>query len=325
LARPPLGRRVARAVDTVDALMVALVITWGLAFAAIKELGHALDPYQMTWFRYLPFLVLYGLWLPFARRKRFGQVAGGDWPRFALAGALGVIGYHFPLNWGLDATEGGAAVSAGTGAILVATTPLWTLLFAVAMRQERFDAGRALGSAVAFVGVVVVVFLAPVGGAQLTVARKALVVLLAPVCWGMYSIVAKPLVDRYGGLFVTGLTFCLGTLMLLPLGIQYGAAPLRSLTPELWAWLAFVSLLSTVAGYTVWNHALRHRRATEVTIYIYLVPVVATLAGWAVVGEAVSLWFLVGAALVLAGVVQVNRSRRRGQALHAAPAAAEAE
>lgn len=295
--------------DAVDALMLALVLTWGVAFAAIKELGQVLDPFQMTWFRYLPFLVLFGLWLPVARRSRFRQVRGADWPRFAVAGALGVIGYHFPLNWGLAVSEGGVAVSAGTGAILVATTPLWTLLFAVVAGQERFDARRAAGSLVAFAGVAIIVFLAPVGGARLTVAAKALVVLLAPLCWGAYSLVAKPLIGRYGGLFVTGLTFCLGTLMLLPLGIRYGAAPLVGFTPALWAWLLFLSLLSTVGGYAVWNHALKHRQATEVTVYIYLVPVVATLAGWLVVGEAVTLWFLLGAALVLVGVVRVNVAR----------------
>lgn len=286
--------------------MLALVVTWGAAFVAIKDLGAKLDPYQLTWFRYLPFLLVYGAWLPLARRARFRDLSGRDWLLVLAAGTLGVIGYHFPLNWGL---HGPGGIGAGAGAILIATTPLWTMLFAVTLRQERFERRRALGSLVAFAGVGVIVFLAPVGGADVSGARKALVALVAPVSWALYSIVAKPLIHKHGSLFTTGLTLCVGTLALVPLGVDYGVEPLRDLTAaEAWT-LIFLSLLSTVAGYTVWNLCLRRRSATEITVWIYLIPVVATLAGWLALGEAVTAWFALGALLVLAGVVQVNRAR----------------
>jgi O-acetylserine/cysteine efflux transporter len=299
--KPTLLERVVK--DRVNVMMTALVITWGIAFASIKALGTVLDPFQITWFRYIPFLFLFGGWLLWKRRDRFRQVEGADWIRFAIVGALGVLGYHFPLNWGLQTATG------ATGAILVATTPLWTLFFGVIRGKEALGPKRLFGSLLAFAGVTVVVLLGK-GPAQISLNEGTLIMLMAPILWSLYSIIGKPLVDKYGAQFFTGVSMCLGILTLVPYGIQQGFSPLAGFTPILWFWLAYVSLLATVVGYAVWNWALKQRSAAEVTVFIYFVPVVATLAGWVFVGETVTLWFLGGAAMVLAGVATINRARQ---------------
>lgn len=289
--------------DRVNVMMTALVITWGIAFASIKALGTVLDPFQITWFRYIPFLFLFGGWLLWKRRDRFRQVEGADWIRFAIVGALGVLGYHFPLNWGLQTATG------ATGAILVATTPLWTLFFGVIRGKEALGPRRLVGSLLAFAGVTVVVLLGK-GPAEISLNQGTLIMLMAPILWSLYSIIGKPLVDKYGAQFFTGVSMCLGILTMVPYGIKQGFSPLDGFTPILWFWLAYVSILATVAGYAVWNWALKQRSAAEVTVFIYFVPVVATLAGWIFVGETVTLWFLGGAAMVLAGVATINRARQ---------------
>lgn len=294
--------------DRVDAQMAFLVVVWGSAFLGIKVLADALDPFQITWYRYLPFPILYGAYLGLRRRDTFRSVTGPDWIRFAVLGAFGVIGYHFPLNWGLHDAADGIVVTGATASILVATNPLWTLLLAVARRKETFHAQSAVGILLAFVGVVVVVLLGK-GHAEFTVARKALVILLAPMAWAVYSVYSKPLVGKYGGLFVTGMTMSLGTLMLVPLGLTYGTAPLHALDAEGWFWVLFLALVSTVAGYAIWNNALKHRSASSVAVYVYAQPVVTAILGAWYLHEGLTSFFVLGAALVLAGVVLVNRAR----------------
>jgi drug/metabolite transporter (DMT)-like permease len=300
------GRGVAR-LDRVDLQMSVLVLFWGSAFLAIPVVLETLDPYQLTWFRYLPFPILYGAYLLLRRRSTFRQVSGKEWPLMAVLGFLGVVGYHFPLNWGLHSSDG-VQVSGATGSILVATGPLWTLLLAVALRKERATAGAVLGSLVAFAGVVVVVFLGK-GEAELTVAAKSAVILLAPICWSVYSVFSKPLIERHGGLFVAGVTLSLGTFTLLPLGLTYGAAPLRALRGDQWGWLLFLALACTAAGYAIWNTALKHRSASHVAAFIYVQPVITAVLGALFFGITLTPWFLLGSALVLAGVIQVNRAR----------------
>ncbi len=296
--------------DGVTAWMTALVIVWGTAFAAIRSILDVLTPMQLTWYRYVPYLFIFGIWLVLRRRDRFRKLTAKDWGMYALVGALGVFGYHIPLYYGMQ--DGGPlpgpGATAGIAAILVATTPLWTLLFSVVMGRESFDQRRLAGSLVAFAGVMVVVLLGS-GDVELDLARKAAVVLLAPILWSLYSILGKPLVDRHGSMFFAGLSMCMGTAMMIPYGIWLGISPLAMFEPVDWWSLAYISLAATVGGYAVWNYALKRRRPSEVTAWIYLIPVVATIASWLLLGEPISLWFVLGSVLVLLGVREVNRAR----------------
>jgi len=301
--------------DRIDAMMALLVLIWGTAFPVITLLEGRLDPFQLSWYRYAPFPVVYGVYLLARRRGQFAQVTGAEWVRMCVLGLLGVIGYHFSLNWAMSA-EGGPAISAATGAILVATTPLWTLGLSLALGREKATPLAVAGSLLAFAGVLVVV-LKGQGDQGLTLAAKAAVGLVAPVSWATYSVFTKPLIARHGGLFVTGVTLSLGTFALVPLGVRYGVAPLRSLTAEDWGWLAFLALGSTALGYAMWNTAIKQRAASHVTAYIYLNPVVATIAAaWVLPAvsssfapQPVTGWFLAGGALVLAGLALLHKAR----------------
>jgi drug/metabolite transporter (DMT)-like permease len=291
--------------DRTDAMLALLVVIWGSAFPGLKVLGERLDPYQMTWFRYALFPLAYGTWMALRRRPTFRAVTGNDWLAMGLLGIVGVIGYHFPLNWGLHGPDG---VTAATGAILVATTPLFTLLLAAATGRERPTWMAWAGSAVAFAGVAIVVLLGR-GRVELDLAFKALVILVAPASWAVYSVYTRPFVQRYGGLFTTGATLSVGVLALLPLGLWYGTKPLEGLAPIHWSWLAFLAILSTILGYAMWNAALKHRTASQVSVYIYFNPVVAAVVGTLFLRETLTGWFLAGSALVMAGVVLVNHAR----------------
>lgn len=301
--------------------MTVLVLIWGTAFVSITVLGRSLDPFQVTFYRYLPFLFLFGVWLVWRRRQRFGEVTGGDWIRFAIAGHLGVMGYHLPLNWAMSSLTPGTPIGPPTAAIIVATTPLWTLLIAVIMRQEGFSGAKAVGFVAAFVGVVIVVLRGTTQAAGIDVEVKAFIALLAPILWGTYSIVAKPLITRYGSMFVTGVTMIIGTLAFLPMAISRGVAGFRGFDATDWFWMVYLSILATVAGYTIWNQSLKRRSASEVTVYIFAIPVVATAASVVLIDDRITGWFLLGGALVLGGLWTIHRARLAATAPIVAPVA----
>lgn len=295
--------------DTIPLWMTGLVLVWGTAFTSIRALTPYLTPAQLTWGRYVPFLVIFGAWLLWRRREKMASLEARDWARYVLLGVLGVFGYHFPLYYGMRDDAWGPGATAAMAGVLVATTPLWTLLFGLMRREETLDGRRAIGSLVAFAGVLVVILLGR-GAVELGLAKKAALVLLAPVFWSWYNILGKPLANRDGGRFFTGMTMCLGTLLLAPYGLWIGLDPVRDFTPALWGWLAYVSLAATVAGYAIWNHALQYRSPAALTSWIYVIPVVAAATGWLFLGERVTWWLALGAILVIVGVWQVNRKPR---------------
>lgn len=302
--------------DGVDAMMGALVIIWGTAFVSLKVLGEDLDAFQIVWYRFVPFIIAFGVWMAVWKRPQLRAISGKDWAWFAVLGALGVLGYHLPVNVALQPDTG---VTAAAGAILVATTPLWALLTAVLSGQERLGPRRLTGSVIAFAGVVIVVLMGT-GKADFGVAARASFILVAAVLWSTYSVLARPLIARHGGMMTTGVAFTLGTLYLLPYGIATGIEPLTALDTRQWIWLAYLSILATVGGYIIWNQALVRRTASEVTAFIYLIPVVATLAGAIILSERVTLWFALGAVMVLYGVWLINQARLRAARFAAANA-----
>lgn len=290
-------------------MMWLLVLVWGTAFVSIKVLGEVLTPIELTWWRYVPFLLVFAPWLALRRRDRFARVSGPDWIRFAGAGALGVLGYHLPLNFATSTLTPGTPITGGMAAVLVATTPLWTLLY-LALAGTWPSRRVSIGALLAFLGVAVVVFLGRPDGEGIRAAWKALVGLLAPVLWSGYNILAKPLADRYGGLFTAGLTNGIGVLMLLPVGLRLGTSSLEGFTALHWFWLAYLSLAATVGGYIMWNQGLKQLGPAQVTAYIFAIPVVATAAGALLIREPVTGWFLAGSALVLYGLWQVQRKEQ---------------
>lgn len=306
--------------DRVDGMMSVLVIIWGSAFPAITILAEALDPYQMTWFRYAPFLLLYGAWFVLRGLGKARLVTARDWIVIGLVGFVGVVGYHFPLNWAMHG-DASVAVSPALGAVLIATVPLWTLTLAIATRQEKAHPLALGGSLLAFAGVAVTVLL---GRAEAGIEglQRAAIVLIAPISWATYSTVSKPLLAKYGGTFTTGVTLGVGTLTLLPLAFSYGVEPLAALEARHWYALLFLSLLSTVAGYAIWNQALKRRSASSVAAYVYLQPVISTIVAFLLLGQGVTAWFVVGSLMVLAGVATVNTARLRAARQAAASQAA---
>ena len=133
-----------------QASFVGTLVVWASAFSVIKALiAHGTGAEQIAVSRYLvaapgfAFLLWRAGGLPGLDRR--------DATRLLVAGVVIVAGYHLSLNIGEESTASGVA------ALIVALSPALTMAFAIAFGIERFSPRVAVGLAVAFAGVVVVV------------------------------------------------------------------------------------------------------------------------------------------------------------------------
>ncbi|HZD05632.1 MAG TPA: DMT family transporter, partial [Longimicrobiales bacterium] len=119
-----------RDVDTVtDGLLLLLTLIWGVNFAVIKVALSELHPFAFNALRFpLASLVLYVL---LRRRGAIVLPRPGDRLRIVGLGILGNIVYQPLFIVGLDLT------TAGSASLLLATTPVWTLLLSVGVRHEE--------------------------------------------------------------------------------------------------------------------------------------------------------------------------------------------
>ena len=78
-----------------------------------------------------------------------------------------------------------------------------------------------------------------------------------------------------------------------------------------WSAIIFLGLFPTVIGYVFWYVALAVLKASELSIYLYFVPVLSTIFSYLIFQEEITAMFVFGGALVIIGLYTVNRQQRK--------------
>jgi drug/metabolite transporter (DMT)-like permease len=284
----------------------ATIFIWASAFSVIKALiDHGIGAEQIALSRYLvaapgfAFLLWRTGGLPGLNRR--------DASRLLVAGVVIVAGYHLSLNIGEESTASGVA------ALIVALSPAVTMALAIAFGIERFSLRVALGLAVAFAGVCVVVGLG--SGEELSFAglKGPLIVLGAPLSFALYNVLLKPLFARYDLLALTATTSLVGTVALLPIAAGSDLGGIHSVAARDVALILYLGVFSTLLGYIGWNIGLRAFGPTRAVTATYAIPALAVLFGAVTLEEPVTAWIAVGGLLIVSGVALASlRGAGRG-------------
>jgi drug/metabolite transporter (DMT)-like permease len=280
---------------TAHVSLLLVVVVWAGAFSAIKVLlDHGTAPEDIAILRYLvaapgfAFLLWRAGGLPGLSRR--------DGLRILAAGALVVAGYHISLNVGEGHT------TAGTAALVVALAPAMTVALALGLRLERFSAARMIGIAIAFAGVAIVVLLGSGEEISFENAKGPLIVLGAPLAFALYNVLLLPLFRRYGVLALTAATSLAGMVALVPFSRRSSLDGLVETTAGDLSLILYLGIVCTLLGYIGWNVGLRGLGASRAVAYAYAIPPLAVLLGALALDEPVTLWLVLGGALVVAGV-----------------------
>lgn len=282
-------------------------------FSVIKVALTELHPLAFNGLRF-PIAALVLFVLLRSRRGPRPPIRKEDWPLLFALGVLGNVGYQLLFIYGLDATL------AGNAAILLATTPVWTTLFATVLGHERPPLATWVGIVATLAGMVLVV----AGGARtLELRSEALVgdlmMVAAAVVWSAYTVGGRNLTRRYGALRVTAWTLWIGTVGLVAMGLPHLVRiRLSGISWVAWAGVAYAGVFALGIAYTLWYAGVRRLGSSTTAIYSNLVPVVALGVAWVWLGEAPSWIQLMGAGSVIAGVT-VARIRGAPKSVPAIP------
>ena len=277
------------------------VIVWGATFVSTKVLiAHGLTPAEIFLIR---FAMAYLCILPLARGRLWSDTLR-DEAMLLAAGICGGSFYFLTENMALEFAP------ASNVSLIVCTAPLWTALaMSLVDRRERMSRRAAIGSLLAFAGMVLVVLngrfvlrLSP---------RGDLLAFAAAWLWVFYSMAVKRLAGRYPALFITRKVFFYGLLTILPLfAFRPFAATIEMLSrPVVWGNLLFLGLVASMLCYLLWNAAMRRLGAVRTTNYIYLNPLVTMLTAALFINERITPVALLGAALILYGMWRAERSQ----------------
>lgn len=264
-----------------------------------QSVGEQVEPVTVLIFRasIASVALLLIIW---SRRSKEIPIERADWWKIALLGLLNV-----PINQWLF-LEGLQHTTPANSALLYSMTPAMVFVMTLIAHREAPSMWKIVGIVLAFVGVSLIIF---ERGVTLTSEHTLgnLMIFLAVVAWSLYTLIGKPLVDKYSAIKMTGYNMALGSVMFLPIGLfQADLATVGSIAFIPWMQILYMALIASVLNYFLWFYALGKLQTSKVAIFQNLQPVMTTILAL-MLGKAVLTGIFVGGGiLALIGVILVQ-------------------
>lgn len=228
-------------------------------------------------------------------------------PRIA---GLGVLMYAlFPLLFNLSLRY----TTASRGAVILALMPLFTALIGAFGRSERLLPVQWFGVVLSILGVTAVFAERGLGfhdSRSVTIGNTLMV--LVALTGAVYSVLARPILRRYGAPPVAAIAMLAGAGLLLLPSLANGVAADLTGAPAQRLWLVlYLAIPGGAFAFVLASYALSRLTATQATLYINLNPLVATILAAVLLDESLTRWFVVGFVLVVTGLLLANLPRMR--------------
>lgn len=276
-------------------LLAGSVLFWGSSFAVTKDTYAEVSPMAVMSLR---MLIASLAFLPFWWRLPRPQYRRGDAKLLALSMAFIPCAYFLLESLAMLYTTSSQA------GVISATVPLIVALGAWLLFRERLTWQQGVGVAVS---ITMVVVLAMTGASQASAPMPWLGNLMelgAMVAAAGSMLTIKQLSSRYHPWFLTGLQAASGAVFFTVLAATTGGWPdLGGLSVPVMLELAYLGVFPGLLAFGLYNSALKMMPATSAALAINMVPVVAVLTGWLLLGESLTIIQLLACALIIAAVV----------------------
>ena len=274
---------------------------WATTFVCVRHLmaNRLVDPVTLSAIRFLlGGSLLLGMGIIF-KQEMFG-LARRDYLLLALLGLLGMVGMSTFTFYGQIYT------TAINSSLIMQLNPIIILLLGIFI-GETITRQKVLGITISLIGCLFVMGILSFQGLRFDMGhlRGDLFVLLGALCWALYSIVGKPVVQKLGGYRTTTWTMLLGALELLLLRF-FIPTPIIWPAGSSWYYIAYLVLLPTAVAFFAWYEAMARIDLALLNVMQYLTPPFTIRLAWLLLGERLNLSKWAGVVICLVGVIMVG-------------------
>ncbi len=281
-----------------------MTILFGLSFIATKQALNGLGIFQVIFSRHFLALLLLTALLCSDRRKFY--IARKDLKHFLALTMVEPVGYFIFETFGLQYT------SPSSVSILIATIPIFSLLFALWVLNERSHWIAVLGIIFSLAGVYLIV---SVQKTTVLAPRPLLGNVLAigaAMSAGLYNVLCRRLSRTYSPWTITYYQSIVASVVFLPLAMgEVFWEQKLFINSEIIVSILYLAFGSSVAAYILLNYSLSRLPTYKVAIFSNLIPVVTITASWILYREMMAPLQFAGAALVIAGIYLTYYRRKK--------------
>ena len=277
---------------------LATMVAWGINFSFVK---HVLDhvgvgAFLFIRFTSLPLLGLLLLVIVFRGRLAHSLPKREDWGRFVACALVGHTMHIAAVAYGMNLS------TAFSSSLVLMSGPLFSLVILAGVGAERLRARQIVGTLVALGGIAL--FLSDkFAGGFVRAGTGDLLLLVAALCFSLYTVLGQPIVKRYGPLIVLSYTLLLSAppVLLVTLGF-FLDADLKTQPATVWFGMFWALVVSSFCGWLMWTWVNAVRGVARTAPFNYLMPPIAGLVAWLTLGETFTWLKIAGAAVTMAGV-----------------------
>lgn len=284
-----------------DLFVVIAVAIWGASNPLVKFALYEISPNAFVGVRLIlsSFLMLGAL----QRSEKSLRTNRADFFKFSLLGLFGYGIFHPLFTAGLKYS------TASDCGIIMALSPLFGVIISLLMGMEKVTRNHFIGILISLVGVSILI------GKDLPDIRNRsahfignLFFLGAVISFAFYTVLAGPVLAKNSPLKVSAYAIVMGTIFSLPLTMRPMAEQnWPALSATAWIIVGFSAAMANCVSYTLWYRAVSKIGPARTMIYHNLVPVVTILLAIPILGEAVSRYQLLGAAVAISGIYIARR------------------
>lgn len=266
---------------------------WGGVYVVSKVVLDVIPPFTLLIMRFAIALIVLGAFV--VVRKEY--IARKDYP---LLMAVAFVGVTISISAQFVGTK---LSTAHMGALITSASPAFIALFAVLLLKERLNWRQSAGILLATVGVVSVVGI-PGEEASASSVTGNLILLVAAVSWGLYTVLSKKATQLYSSLSVTTYAALFGLVFTSPVMVwELAVTPVNwHVGWEIWLGILYIGIISTAGAFYLWNKGFELMQAGSGAGFFFIQPVVGGLLGWLLLDEHLGAGYFIGACFIFSGV-----------------------
>lgn len=275
-------------------------LTWLASREAVRKMPGQFYPLQIVSIRqliagfcYVLFFMIKGVKLP--RGKEWRPILMLSFVNFILSNALSTWGVKY--------------ISSGLGSIIGATFPLWLVVIGLFASRNKIPTRAILGLLLGLCGVCTIFYEHLKDFLIVDFQFGVAISLISTWSWAFGTLYIKQQAVNFNPYFSLGLQMLIsGMAFFVFTNVTGNALPITEIPWESWVAIGFLLVFGSFIAFIAYIYALQNLPTEQVSIYAYVNPIVAVLAGWIIYHETISAFIIFGGLITLFGIYMVNRA-----------------
>jgi len=279
-----------------DVFMLLTVVIWALNFSFIKIALRELSPHGFNGIRLLLTSLFLLLWLGLAREGL--TVEKQDLWKLVILSFFGNAIYQVFFIQGLQLS------TASNTSLILSMNPIIVALFSSFLKYEKIHWAGWSGIFISFAGLYLIISRQN-GSLHISseYLKGDLMIFVGTFIWALFTVLAKPFLERISPLKFTTVTMVFGTIFYLPFAARDMLhIPWLKISFEAWASLLFSAIFALVIGIVIWYQSVKRVGNSKTAIYSNLTPLFTAFFASLFLSEKILPFQVVGAIIILSGV-----------------------